>query len=1087
MKKLLSFLICTALILSIIPTAVFAAGETSGQCGDNLTWSYNTATATLTISGTGDMFDFYIGAPWTSYRSSIRYIVISDRITRIGLSAFSECTDLTNVTIPNSVASIGESAFYDCSGLTSITVPDSVTSIGDYAFSNCTGLTSITIPDSVRSIGDGAFYGCTGLTSIFISDSVTSIGRIAFSGCSGLSSITVGTKNEKYFSNGNCLIEKDTDKLILGCKNSVIPHSVTIIDGSAFSNCTGLTSINIPDSVTSIGDWAFSNCTGLTSINIPDSVKSIGDFAFEKCTGLTSIAIPNSVTSIGDYAFSDCTGLTSITIPDSVRSIGDGAFSDCTGLTSITIPDSVTSIGRMAFSSCSGLSSITVGTKNEKYFSNGNCLIEKDTDKLILGCKNSVIPHSVTIIGDSAFYGCTGLTGITIPSSVTTIDEYAFSNCTGLTGITIPSSVTTIDEYAFSNCTGLTSITIPDSVTYISNQTFSGCTGLTSITIPNSVTSIGRKAFSDCSNLTSITIPDSVTYISNQAFSDCSGLSSITVGTKNENYFSSGNCVIEKDTNKLILGCKNSVIPYSVRSIGDGAFSGCTGLTSINIPYRVRSIGDGAFSDCTGLSSLMVDTKNKDYFSSGNCIITKDTNELILGCKNSVIPYSVTSIGDSAFYGCTGLTGITIPGSVTSIGSEAFYDCTSLKKICYLDSKEEWNKINLEYNCIPSDAEIIYNATDCDINGHSLGEWIAEVPETCTESGVKGHYECSVCHKYLDKDKNEITDLAIPAHHTPVLLKKIPLTCTTDGYDIVKCSSCGDRYTVNYVAATGHKFGEWVSEIPATCTEDGVKGHYECFVCHKYFDNDKTEITDTSIPAAGHNLGEWILRIPETCTESGVREHYECSVCHKYFDKDKNEITDLVIPAHHDPSLIKITAPTCTTDGYDTVKCLNCKLIYNINYVPATGHSFGDWTVTKKLTCTTDGVEIRRCGKCCETETRTTKAQGHKQGELVKHQNATCTKDGGDYYKCLTCGETYFVLDVVKNGHLFFDGECIDCGIAESDVPFDIDLDCAVSATDLTYLKRILLSNKTAECDPNGDGKLNILDLISLKKRLAEK
>lgn len=227
--------------------------------------------------------------------------------------------------------------------------------------------------------------------------------------------------------------------------------------------------------------------------------------------------------------------------------------------------------------------------------------------------------------------------------------------------------------------------------------------------------------------------------------------------------------------------------------------------------------------------------------------------------------------------------------------------------------------------------------------------------------------------------------------------------------------------------------------------------------------------------------------MPATCTKDGVMEHYECSVCHKYFDKDKNEITDLAIPAHHTPELLKKIPLTCTTDGYDTVKCLNCKLIYNINYVPATGHSFGDWTVTKKLTCTTDGVEIRRCGKCGETETRTTKAQGHKQGELVKHQNATCTKDGGDYYKCLTCGETYFVLDVVKNGHLFFDGECIDCGIAESDVPFDIDLDCAVSATDLTYLKRILLSNKTAECDPNGDGKLNILDLIALKKRLAEK
>lgn len=747
MKKLLSFLICTALILSIIPTAVFAAGETNGQCGDNLTWSYNTETATLTISGTGGMYNYDYGysvyrpSPWKQYNSNIK-----------------------NVAIGNNVTSIGWFAFHGFTNLTSITIPNNITSIGWYAFDECIGLKNITIPDGVISIGQGAFWNCTGLTSIIIGKNVATVECFVLGGCINLNSLTVDTKNEKYYSSGNCIIEKDTNKLILGCKNS-----------------------NIPYGITGIGDSTFSYCTNLTSITIPKSVTSIGSGAFAGCIRLKSVTIPNSVTSIGSQAFFDCTGLTNVTIPNGVTNIDSGTFCGCKSLTNITIPD------------------------------------------------------------------------------------------------------------------------------------------------------------------------------------------------------------------------------------------------------------------------------------------------------------SVTSIGEQAFYNCTGLTSITIPNSVTTIGDWAFAGCTSLKKIYYRGSKEEWNKIDLEYSDIPSDTEIIYNATDCDINGHSLGEWIAEVPATCTKDGVKEHYECAVCHKYFDKDKNEITDLAIPAHHTPVLLKKIPLTCTTDGYDIVKCLSCGYRYTVNYVAATGHELGGWVSEIPATCTEDGVKGHYECSVCHKYFDNDKNEITDTSIPAAGHSLGEWILRIPETCTENGVREHYECSVCRKYFDKDKNEITDLVIPAHHDPSLIKTTAPTCTTDGYDTVKCLNCKLIYNINYVPATGHSFGDWTVTKKLTCTTDGVEIRRCGKCGETETRTTKAQGHKQGELVKHQNATCTKDGGDYYKCLTCGETYFVLDVVKNGHLFFDGECIDCGIAESDVPFDIDLDCAVSATDLTYLKRILLLNKTAECDPNGDGKLNILDLISLKKRLAEK
>lgn len=119
---------------------------------------------------------------------------------------------------------------------------------------------------------------------------------------------------------------------------------------------------------------------------------------------------------------------------------------------------------------------------------------------------------------------------------------------------------------------------------------------------------------------------------------------------------------------------------------------------------------------------------------------------------------------------------VSIGNDVTSIGREAFYYCISLKKIYYPGSKEEWNRINLQNSCIPSDAEIIYNAAGCDANIHSLGEWIAEVPETCTKDGVMEHYECSVCHKYFDKDKNEITDLAIPAHHTPVLLKKIPLT-----------------------------------------------------------------------------------------------------------------------------------------------------------------------------------------------------------------------------------------------------------------------------------------------------------------------
>ena len=214
----------------------------------------------------------------------------------------------------------------------------------------------------------------------------------------------------------------------------------------------------------------------------------------------------------------------------SVTRIGDWAFSYCYDLTGIEIPNSVTSIEYYAFSSCSSLTSIVVDAGNSIYDSRNDCnaIIETASNTLIAGCQNTIIPNSVTSIGEHAFNGCKSLTSIEIPNSVTSIGNYAFEHCTSLTSIEIPNSVTSIGYAAFDGCTSLTSVVIGNSVTSIGNYAFRGCKSLTSIEIPNSVTSIVSGAFSGCTSLTSVVIGNSVTSIGYGAFSDCSSLTKIT-------------------------------------------------------------------------------------------------------------------------------------------------------------------------------------------------------------------------------------------------------------------------------------------------------------------------------------------------------------------------------------------------------------------------------------------------------------------------------------------------------------------------------------------------------------------------------
>ena len=328
--------------------------------------------------------------------------------------------------------------------------------------------------------------------------------------------------------------------------------------------------------VTSIEDWAFYDCSNLTSITIPNSVTSIGDLAFSGCSGLTSVTIPYSVISIGREAFYKCSGLSSLSISNGVTNIGSGAFWYCSSLTSVTIPNSVTSIEDHAFYYCSSLTNIIVEEGNTVYDSRNNCnaIIETATNTLTQGCNSTIIPNSVTSIGDAAFCGYKGLTSIPIPNSVTNIGGWAFMNCSNLTTITIPNSVTNIGDFAFN-----------------------GCKGLASITIPNSITSIGDEAFVGCFSLLSIVIEEGNTV-----------------------YDSRNNCnaIIETATNTLIRGCNSTVIPNSVTSIGDVAFDGCTSLASIIIPNSVTSIGKWAFMNCSGLVTITLETSTPPTLGNNN-------------------------------------------------------------------------------------------------------------------------------------------------------------------------------------------------------------------------------------------------------------------------------------------------------------------------------------------------------------------------------------------------------------------------------------------------------------------------------------
>ena len=714
---------------------------------NNITWSFDDATATLTISGTGDMFDYLhtyertVPAPWASVLPDTRYVVIEEGITSIGKESFYEAGAIESVSLPSTLTKIGENAFFRCSNLADVNIPGSVTYIDRSAFAACSSLDEIDIPYGVEYIGVAAFSSCSSLTEITIPGSVETLDGSAFSSCSSLATVIIedGVKNigayafygdpivtleipdslEEFGENSIkdnqnlTFVEYDNAKyygntenpyiILISARDTEITEctihpDTRVILPAAFAECASLTGIVIPDGIKVIPRGAFSRCSSLEYADIPESVDVIRFDAFIGCGALLSADLPATMTMIEGQAFEGA-GIETLVIPEGIESFGLSEFFACWNLRSIHFPSTFKSFDYYtSFGNLKSLETITIDPANPVFHVENNCLIETATGNLVLGASSGNLPDGITRIECSAFNGRENLTSVQIPGTVTEIGPYAFLSCKNITEIVVPEGVVSIDS----------------------------------------------EAFDDCDNLRSFSIPSTATEIGIY-FVNSSNLDSFSVSADNPRYKYINNCLIDTQENNLIFGLDGAVIPtdMSIETIALSAFYGHCLPETVIVPEGVRSLGSNSFDETTGVKYVYLPSTLK-----------------------TVEPFA-------------------LQGEITDIyypGSEAEWKQNVSVQISIIYN-------GVVYGGIGPEVKIHYNATytGCE-HDYVLN---VETAPTCTANG-REVYTCSNCGEYyvisrrIDHDFSEYVYTLQPTQEHDGLKHRTCSMCGTEESVVVK-------------------------------------------------------------------------------------------------------------------------------------------------------------------------------------------------------------------------------------------------------------------------------------------------------------